>query len=290
MASLKRPRGGSGDGESDGAMEVLNSVEEFQKLDNPELKDLSSLLIKFIKFSVDNTRLEKLEKDVIDLEEDVHHQKLEIANNTMNIAALEKKLNEKIDQLTKSIGEWEKKYIELEASHQNSLSSNNFLLQDRIDNDLIVRGFPVKPDIKSACENFLECFRLDMSVVESYYYFPYAAKAGKTSHNLIISFKDFNVKMEVLSRKKQLGRLLLKKIQPLMEPPDHDVFISYSNRLSKFNLHAIYHLNKAKDNKTIFNVRYHNLFFAVKETEKSPWLRISNPSELEKYITREVEG
>jgi hypothetical protein len=129
-----------------------------------------------------------------------------------------------------------------------------------------------------------------MSVVETYYYFPYAAKAGKTSHNLIISFKDFDVKMEVLGRKKQLGRLLLKKIQPQMAPPDHEVLISYSNRLTKFNLRAIYHLNKAKDNKTVFNVRYHNLFFAVKETEKSPWQRISNPSELDKYITREDEG
>jgi hypothetical protein len=284
MASYKRPRGSSGDGEQDDALEVLKSVENFQKIENPELKDLSSLLIKFIKFSVDNKRLDKLEQNVNDLEEDMHLQKLDIGNNTTNIAALEKKFTAEIDSLKKTIEELKAKNSDLEESNQKNLGTNNFLLQDRIDNDLIVRGFPAKPDCKVACEKFLEAFHLDSSVVRTHYYFPYTLDSGKITHNLIISFNEFEVKMKILESKKQRGPLLLNCIQPHLAPPDQDVTLTYSNRLTKFNLYAIYHLNKAKDNKIIHSIRYHNLFFSIKETEKGGWKRITNMSDLEKYM------
>jgi hypothetical protein len=41
--SAKRLRGGSGDGEDDQLLAMIKSVEEFQKIKRPEIKDLSSL-------------------------------------------------------------------------------------------------------------------------------------------------------------------------------------------------------------------------------------------------------
>jgi hypothetical protein len=288
-SSNKRLRGGSGEVEDDQSLDLLNSVADFQKIDNPEIKDLSSLLIKFIKFSVENKRLDRLEENLNDLEEEVHIQKLNIANNKAAIELLEQKFNSKIEALTNEILEWKNKCETLELNQQKTLTTNNVLLQNKLDNDIIIRGFPAKPDSKTVCDNFLSCFQLDNSVIRSQYYFQFDSKySKKTSHNVILSFKEIETKMNILQRKKDLGPILLSRLQPGMSASS-SCTVTYSNRLSKFNLHAIFHLNKAKENKLIHSVRYHNLCFQIKESEKSGWLRISNNSELKKYKCHDQE-
>ncbi len=78
-------RGGSGDGEDDQLSAMLKSVEQFQKIKRPEIKDLSSLLIPFIKFYIEDKRLEKLEDNVDELAADVHNLKLDISNNKIQL-------------------------------------------------------------------------------------------------------------------------------------------------------------------------------------------------------------
>jgi hypothetical protein len=282
----KRPRGGSGDGDDDQAVEMLKSVEEFQKIAQPEIKDLSSLLINFIKYSVDNKRLDKLEENVNDLETEVHNLKLETANNKTSIEELEKKFTEKIEKLTESVEKWKKMYEELEAKYDMSTTSNNILLQNMIDNDVIVRGFPEKPDSKTVCDNFLRYFGLADTAVRYHYYFSYTSQfSGKTSHNVIVGFKEKEIKMGVIMRKKEVGSLSLLRIQPNLCAGESDVTLKFSNRLSKFNLYASYHLNKAKSAGQIHSIRYHNLCFSIKEGDKTQWQRISNDSELKKYVS-----
>jgi hypothetical protein len=286
-SSNKILRGGSDDME-DHSASLLKSVDDFQKIQNPEIKDLSSLLIKFIKFSVENKRLDGLEEKVNDLEQEVHSQKLEIANNKTSIEALEQKFNSEIEALTKEVEKWKRKCETLELIQQESITSTNALLQNKIDNDIIIRGFPSKPDSKTVSEKFLSIFQLDISAIRSHYYFQYTSNfSKKISHNIILSFRDIETKMNVLQRKKELGPLLLSRIQP--NSSGQSSTLSYSNRLSKFNLYAIYHLNKAKDYKLIHSIRFHNLCFQIKETDKSGWKRISNLTELEKYQINDQE-
>ncbi len=62
--------------DEDQSAALLRFVVEFQKIKKPEIKDLSSLLISFIKIFVENKRLKNLEDDVNELEADIHKQKL----------------------------------------------------------------------------------------------------------------------------------------------------------------------------------------------------------------------
>jgi hypothetical protein len=271
-------------GEEDQLAAMLKSVDDFQKIKKPEIKDLSSLLIPFIKFYIENKRLEKVENDVDELAVDVHNLKLEIANNKFQLEDLNRKISEGLETLNNNIKSVIEKIDDLETSNKKTMSSVNFLLQSKIDNDIIIRGFSGKLESQIVCDNFIKYFNLDPTEISSHYYFPYVSKySGKTSHNVIISFREKETKLNILSRKKQMGPLLLSQLLPDHPATTKIVTISYSNRLSKFNLYTIYHLNKAKVAGKIFNVKYHNLCFAVKETEESQWSRISNIEELSKY-------
>jgi hypothetical protein len=274
----------SGNVEEDQLSTMLKYVEKFQKIEKPEIKDLSSLLIPFIKFYVENKRLEKVENYVDELAADVHNLKLDITNDKIQLEALDRKISDGLEELNKTIKSFTEKIDNLELNNKKSMSKINVLVQTNIDNDIIIRGFPGKVESKTICENFIKSFNLDPHQVTSHYYFPYDSKfSGKTSHNIIISFREKQTKMNVLSRKRQMGPLLMSQLLPEESSASKIVTLSYSNRLSKFNLHTIYHLNKAKVAGKIFNIRFHNLCFAVKDTVDSQWCRISNTEELEPY-------
>jgi hypothetical protein len=228
--------------------------------------------------------LEKLEDDVDELAADIHSLKLDISNNKVQLADLDKKIADRLDALNNTIQSFTEKIDDLESNNKKSMSTINFLLQHKIDNDVIIRGFPGKLESKIVCENFVKTFNLDPSEIVSHYYFPYESKfSARTSHNVIISFREKQTKLNVLARRKQLGPLLLSQLFPDQSVTSKIVTLGYSNRLSKFNLYTIYHLNKAKMAGKICNIKYHNLCFAVKETEESQWRRISNNEELQKY-------
>lgn len=283
----KRFRNGSGDmDEDDQTKNILQAVDDFQKIESPEVKDLSSLMINFIKYSISgNKRIDKLEEDVDSLEREVEAQKLESAEINRKLDTLSKKVDqEKVSNDSAIQGQLEKT-DSLQSSLNKSQSSVNMLLQHKIDNDLIIRGFPGKPDHKVVRDNFINIFNLDPVAISSSYYFPYTSKfSGKTSHNVIISFRDIETKMNVLSLKKQSGPLLLSQLTLEFPGTSEASTVTYTNRLTKFNLYAINQLNKTKSAGLIFKVRYHNLCFGVMEKKNSNWIRITNHAELEKYL------
>ncbi len=125
---------------------------------------------------------------------------------------------------------------------------------------------------------------MDKSEVLSHYYFSYTSKfSGKVSHNVIISFREKQTKLNILAHKKQTGPMLLSRLLPDQSSTSNIVTLTYSNRLSKYNLNAIYHLNKAKNAGQIFCIKFHNSCFTVKDNRESGWSRISNIEELQKY-------
>jgi hypothetical protein len=194
---------------------MLKSVEQFQKIKRPEIKGLSSLLIPFIKFYIENKRLKKLEDNVDELAADVHNLKLDISNNKIQLAAMDKKIADGLEALNNSIQSFTEKINDLESNSKKSMSTINILLQNKIDNDVIIRGFPGKLESKTVCENFIKTFNLEPSEIVSHYYFSYESKfSGKTSHNVIISFREKQTKLNVLARKKQMGPLLLSQLFP----------------------------------------------------------------------------
>jgi hypothetical protein len=167
---------------------LLRFVVEFQKIQKPEIKDLSSLLISFIKFFVENKRLGNLEEEVSELEVELHKHKLEISNNKIKLEALDRKISTEMETLNNMIKDLSGKFENLNSENEKSMSTINILLQSKIDNDIIIRGFPDKPESEIVRDNFVKYFNIDKSEVLSHYYFPYTSRfSGKTSHNVIIT-------------------------------------------------------------------------------------------------------
>jgi hypothetical protein len=283
-ATGKKIRGCSADGEEDQSLVMLKFVEDFQKIQRPEVKDLSALLITFIKFYVENKRLLKLEEEIDELSADIHNYRLEVNNNKMKLDAIDKKISSEVEILNNMIKNFKDELESSNLKSKETMSSVNILLQEKIDNDIIIRGFPEKPDVDAVCDNFMKFFNVDKSEILTHYYFAYTSRfTGKTSHNIIISFREKQTKLNILARKKQTGPLLLSRLLGDQPSTSNIITVTYSNRLSKFNLNAIYHLNKAKSSGRIFSVRFHNSCFTVKDNETSEWFRISNIEELQKY-------
>lgn len=83
----KRPRGSE---EGDKEDELLKSVENFQAIDKPEVKDLSSILIDFIKYSVSNNkRIDQVELNIARLEDTVAANSEDIVSNNAKINQVE---------------------------------------------------------------------------------------------------------------------------------------------------------------------------------------------------------
>jgi hypothetical protein len=199
----------SGDGDDGQLSAMLKSVEKFQKITNPEIKDLSSILIPFIKFYIENKRMEKLESEVDELAAEVHKLKLDIVNSKIELEALNKNISDGLKALNNTMQSFIANVDKLEISSKKSMSAINLLLQNKIDNDIIICGFSAMVESKSICDNFIKTFHLDPSEIVSTYYFPYDSKfSGKISHNIIIGFREKAAKLKVLARKKEMGPLL----------------------------------------------------------------------------------
>lgn len=283
--SQKRPRGSSD--ETDKEADLLKAVESFQAIPNPEVKDLSSILIDFIKYSVgSNKRLDQLETDIARLEDTVEAHSQDIVNNNTKITQIDADFKATVVQLNETIKSLETKCATDQSRNESSI---NIAMQSKIDNDLIIRGFPAKPDSSVVLQNFLTTFDLEPSNITSCYYFPYKPRNNIPTHNIIITFKEKDRKINLLSRKSAAGPLLLRTILP--ETPDTSTnVLHYTNRLTKFNLYAANHLNKAKSKKKLVKLRFHNLCFEVKETEDGDWQRITNGKELDKFMIPESES
>jgi hypothetical protein len=93
----------SGDVDDDQLSAMLKSVEKFQKITNPEIKDLSSILIPFIKFYIENKRMEKLESETDELAVEVHNLNLDIVNSKIELEALNKNISDGLKALNNTM-------------------------------------------------------------------------------------------------------------------------------------------------------------------------------------------
>jgi hypothetical protein len=83
---------------------------------------------------------------------------------------LDKKIADGLDALNNTIQSFTAKIDDLESNNKKSMSTLNFLLQHKIDNDVIIRGFPGKLESKIVCENFVKTFNLDQGRLNPKFY------------------------------------------------------------------------------------------------------------------------
>jgi hypothetical protein len=99
---------------------------------------------------------------------ELHKHKLEIANNNIKLEALDRKISTEMETLNNMIKDLSGKFENLNSDNEKSMSTINILLQSKIDNDIIIRGFPDKPESEIVCDNFIKYFNIDKSEVLSH--------------------------------------------------------------------------------------------------------------------------
>lgn len=287
----KRPRSGSDD--QDLALEEL--IQNYQKIEKPEVKDLSDFFIQYLKTSNNlNTRFNDCEDRVSELEKrcdlkDTHIKNIEEHLHEVedNQTTLKTELEEKINNLSDQL-EVAKQQIELNSTQ------TLYMQQLYMDKDLILKGFPTKPDPETVVKNFIKHYDLNIGHVREYYYVDYskntkqnsASSKNRSLHFVVISFKSKSAKVEAFKKKKEKGLPLLKNLLP-DATENRDAIIKCSNKLTKFNLHVQHILYKAQEKKIIFEYRYHNYLFQCKQEENSEWFRIDSYKKI-KIISQEV--
>lgn len=273
-------------------MDLDDSIESIRSeiLSNkePTMKDVAMLLFQLIDkaSSTRNTvndisdRLAKIENRYDQTSRRLKSIEERCGTHTTSIDALEKAKTtneEKID-LLKSLTD----------SNEQSLHK---LEQSKIDNDIFLSGFPIKPDhikVKSALANF---YNIAPDMIDHSYQYEFILQPKATStpnainkvvHNVVVSFKERNVKFAFMKKKKELGEFLYEQIDSAVkDPKDKAAVIKCSNRLTKFNLLAQRQLFRAKGEGKIHSFQLHNGTFRAKKDEKAKWTYVDTSTSLD---------
>lgn len=264
-------------------------IDNFQKIPEPNIKDLSVLLITFLKnMSELNKKLNDFENRITTMENntDLHINRMNNIEEEMrdkeeiNDERFDK-VDDKVELLTATVNE-STELVETSATQTLQMQ------QSQIDNDVILKGFPVKPNVSEVLDNFKNLFNISDDQVRDSFYVSYTKSStvnlqGSTNgiiHFVVISFKTKSTKIQLFDNiKNHHGPILLHELSKSLENHEN-LLIKCANRLTKFNLQAQGVLYKALRRNKISEYRYHNLMFQVKFTTISNWLRIDSQKKI----------
>lgn len=280
---------------------MVKLVSDFKKIDEPTVKDLSRFLVGFLEASNNlNTRVCCLEDRVEKLEESTGLQSDRMNNIEDRLVSIEsaqeelkKDLNAKFDALSLQIVQSTE-----ESSKKISRNSSqiHYIQQTAMDKDIILKGFPTKPDHLAVVANFLDLFNVDPGMLRESYYVSYQRQQherdGKTIeakllHFVVLAFKKKSTKIEIFQQKKVRGPLLLKELVTEIPEAQQRTIIQCTNKLSKFNLHANQVLYRAKSSSIVHEFKFHNQLYQYKVTENAEWIRVDTNEKVD-YLEKQL--
>lgn len=198
------------------------------------------------------------------------------------------------------------------AHHQNEIDSikhkvdeNEVSLrkmeQHKIDNDIFLSGFPIKPDHKRVTRAISKLYDIPVEMVDHSYQYQFVTKktpepgpsanstikkVATTQHHVVISFKEREAKFTLMRTKREKkGQLFFEQLDN--SSSDENVkktVIRIAHRLTRFNLAVQSRLLKAKNDQKIEVFQLHNGVFRYKEKEGSEWNVIGSESALNSLL------
>lgn len=253
---------------------IESIISEVKSKSDPTSKDLANLMIECLtRVQVTNTKIAGIGADI------------ELLDNKI----------EKCDKKVKDIAS-------KSAKNEERL---NKLEQQQIDNDIIVGVFPVKPNAKKITEKLQELYGFQANEVVSSYSFlrklnnstrvkatstPSTSQKSSESpgYYVVISFRDYVKKQEVMSKKKgNQGPLIFEQlvdesIKPTAEQLKMEIKIS--NRLTFFNLYAQRILYTHKERHGWEKIQLHNGWFRTQKKGETVWKYFKTESEIHAII------
>jgi len=152
--------------------------------------------------------------------------------------------------------------------------------QKRLELEVILSGFPVKPVVKTVVEKFLKNNNVSIDKVRQYHQFE--SKGTENPYYIIIVFKG----KSTISKLCNVIRWSRLSDNNQIDDP----FIVCKNRLSKFNLEVKKQLGRLKAKRIIEDYKFQYVFHCYQQTPNSEWKvvsvieDISHLNDLLKYV------
>lgn len=154
--------------------------------------------------------------------------------------------------------------------------------QQRVDLEVILSGFPVKPDVDVAVKKFLELFNASMNDIKSLYHFEsrvnVSGSVSKVIHHVVVSFKEKSTKLKFLTTKTE--KKCLVRFSQLTEQPSSqgqsNPSITCLNRLTKFNLNVERQLQRLLSQGIIEEFKLTGLLHEFRHNHCSTWILVTH--------------
>jgi len=150
--------------------------------------------------------------------------------------------------------------------------------QKRLDLEVILSGFPVKPVVKTVVEKLLSINKVTLDIVKTYHQFETKVKSfdpiekehiEETFFYIIIVFKE----KSTISKLRKVIRW--SQLSDDYQLPDENPLISCNNRLSKFNLSVKKQLERLQRKRIIEAFTFKDVFHCYQQTPNSEWKEVS---------------
>lgn len=285
MEGSTRKRNKPDDPHAEPGSKVDHLIEEFEKIENPDIPQLSSFLISFLKATNNlNSRIAGVEESVQELRDKNALQEKKLSALEGRVAEVEDTQEIFKNDTEKSIESINQRLSKIDQRLEQSSGQINYSQQLVMDKDIILKGFTAKPDVEAVIANFSTIFNLNANKISEYYYVSYnkhdkndRSKIEETKHFVVISFKSKSTKVNVFQQKTKDGPLLQNQLHENLHPSKNPT-ISIANKLSKFNLYTQRVLYNAVANNVIHEYRYHNCIFQFKVNSTDNWKRVDTYS------------
>lgn len=215
-----------------------------------------------------------------------------LLNTAESLKNSNKSFNEKLRNTSTHIVEIKTAHSALLNDLVKTKAEINVLQQQRISNDIIVSGFPSKPDATEAVNKICENYNVEIGMISSAYSYEIDVEKsiidGEDEKKivkmgfLVISFYSKNAQIQFNMNRKAKGPMYAKQIYP--EAPDD---IGNTKLVFKFKLIKAYRvlnydLNTLRNNNIIKSFKYRNGRFTLTTiTDKT--VTVATPEEIVEY-------
>lgn len=161
--------------------------------------------------------------------------------------------------------------------------SENEREQQRLDLDVILSGFPVKPVCKTVVHKFLNIHAIPIEKVKTFYQFENKT-VDQTFYHIVITFKDKPSKSLLFKAHANLRKSIRWNQLTEDNRSESNPIIKFYNRFSKFNFGVEKQLYRLKASGIISEYKFKDSFYCFKQTPVSEWKVVSVVQDLDHLI------
>lgn len=282
---------------------IQSILSEFAANKDPTIKDLSAFIVQYLeKTEAMRMTMSDLQHTTDDLNKRVGQLEEKRENTDENVQTNTDALEVMESENTKR----DKKISKLHTMSEQNEASLHRLEQHKVDNDIFISGFPLKPNEDEILESLVKLFDIDKEMIAYKYQYEFMPRRGssnnpaasstlkqpqrKAIHHMVVSFKERNAKLDFMAAKKDKGPITYEQLcRDAMSTDDKNTTIRCTHRLSKFNLKVQRELMITKSAGNLASFQLHNGTFRLKRKEDSPWERIDTEGDLKPFITTKME-